>query len=88
MWIRLVLGSMTFALLASALVGCMALFGPSPRRIACLNECGSRKDACMLESHTASNVQWCDDDFKVCGSTHDRPGSLRRGLSLIRRIAW
>jgi len=46
--------------------GCAGMFGPSPRRVSCLNVCGDYKDECILSSHAADQIRWCDQQYFEC----------------------
>lgn len=57
---------MLAGLLLLWLPGCMATFGPSQERMACLNLCANDKDACMLAARNAGEIRWCDADHRTC----------------------
>ena len=48
------------------LPACHRQEGPSAARRGCLEECASRNDTCLLSSHNASQVKYCDQYNQRC----------------------
>jgi hypothetical protein len=53
-------------LLALVVSGCAGMFGMSPERRQCLNNCAQWHDGCVLSAHDAPSIQQCDVGSRTC----------------------